>query len=418
MLACSPFAAAQPTAATPDGETALYLTDSFNGSGLVAIDPETLEDVSPRPLLPIGWTSSNTFSTGASRDGRSIAVASYGGTGQGASEISVYDARTSALRARFRPEVPVAMGGLSADGSRIYAVSWPPRELGSERVTLDATTGRVMEREPAIALPGEVVTYVQDDERRRLYVVLVASDPNATGPRPIEIRAWDLRTGRELWRLPLPKALAGRWGTGRTIGDERVSAAIVPGFALSPDGREIALVQAGGALPPANLSHGTLSLVDAATGGPISERGFEVTTSVIERLFAVNIAAAKVPDEGVRLSATFSADGRMVHAWGTATQVPDQREPVERYLGMVSIRVSDARVTGTDIKMERGWYDDRLMWVRSSPGGRWLYVFLERRGEFADPKGLVLRRVDPQTLRVLAERGFDRYRQAFVLARP
>ncbi len=105
----------------------------------------------------------------------------------------------------------------------------------------------------------------------------------------------------------------------------------------------------------------------------------------------------------------------LLHAWGTNT--PAER-PMEQYLGMVSIRVDDARVTGTDIKMERGWYDDRMIWVRPSPDGRWLYLFLERSGEFADPKGYVLRRVDPVSLRVLTERRFDGYRQPFFLARP
>ncbi len=84
---------------------------------------------------------------------------------------------------------------------------------------------------------------------------------------------------------------------------------------------------------------------------------------------------------------------------------------------MVAVRLSDAALLGTDIKMERGWYDDQVNWLRPSADGRWLYLFLQRTGEFADPKGYVLRRVDPATLRVLTERRFADYRHAFVLAR-
>ena len=417
LVACSPVAQSPvaTTAVAADAAKATYLTDSFNGSGLTAIDPLTLQDAAVRPLLPIVWSAANNSFTLAAHDGTAVAVMTYA-YGQSAEpqglDISVFDPRTGDVRARFHPEVPVIVDGLSADGSRLFARPWPPRDLSAERLILDASTGKVIEREPAISWQGEAAAHAHDDEGRRLYAAVVPTDPQATAPRSVELGAWDLHSGKELWRVPLPVE-AGRWLTGRTLDGRPIYASFSPGLALSPDGRVLAIVTTVGCCVPS----GKLWLIDAHSGTVLSERRYQAGTSLLDRLFGGSIAEAKSWDESTTVSAAFFPGGQVLHAWAHSVRVDERGEPIHQYQGMVAVRLSDAALLGTDIKMERGWYDDQVNWLRPSADGRWLYLFLQRTGEFADPKGYVLRRVDPATLRVLTERRFADYRHAFVLAR-
>lgn len=391
----------------------MYLTDSYNGSRLIAIDPLTLQDRSAKGLLPINPGGGNNSSMVAALDGGAVAVMNYWYRDPVVAqdlEIGVFDGPTGVLRARFNPEVPVIVEGLSPDGSRIYARAWPPRELTAERLVLDARTGTVLAREPKFSWAGDEVTYVKDERGRRLYALLVPRAPNATGPQPVELGGWDLRTGKELWRVSIPSLSAGRWPTDRLIDGRAVHSSLVPGLAVSPDGRQIAVVSAF-----ASAQAGTLWLIDAESGKLISQRAYG-QTSFLERLFAPSIAEAKSWDDSVIVSASFFPDGRVLHVRAQTSQVDAQGEPAQQYLGMVAVGLADAAVLGSDIKMELGWYDNRILWVRPSSDGQWLYVFLERTGSFADLKGYVLRRLDPSTLKVLAERRFDSSREPFFLA--
>ena len=65
----------------------------------------------------------------------------------------MFDARTGVLRQRFNPEVPVIVDALSPEGARTYARNWPPSDLTAERLVIDATNGRILEREPRFSLP-------------------------------------------------------------------------------------------------------------------------------------------------------------------------------------------------------------------------------------------------------------------------
>jgi hypothetical protein len=395
------------------GELALYLTESFNGAGLIAVDPVTLQDRSTKPLLAISPTTAKNVWTVASADGSAIAVMNYQYGNPAAArelDIAVFDARTSMLRKRFNPEVPVIVDALSPDGTRIYARNWPPTDLTSERLVLDATNGRILEREPQFAIAGDAIARTSDEQSRHLYGLVVPSDPDATGPRSVDLGSWDRRTGKELWRLKLPSLAAGEWKTGRIIGGAEVRSRLAPALALSPDRRQLAIVRAFDCCVP----HGTIWLVDANTGTLISERTF-ARASFLDQLFGPSIAIAKSLDESVIVNAIFSPDGETLYIYASKTKVDDQGEPSNQYLGMAAVALRDAAVRGDDIKMEIYWFDNRIEWVRASGDGRWLYVFLERTGR-AEPKGHYLRRLDPSTLRVLAERRFDAYREPFMLA--
>lgn len=413
--ACVPAPAQRsPVENAHGGVLALYLTGSFNGAGLIAVDPLTLADRSAKPLLPINPTSANTSWTAASLDGSTVAVMNYHYGDPAVArdlDITVFDARTGARRSGFNPEVPVIVDGLSPDGARLYARNWPPRDITAERLVLDATSGRILEREPAFAIAGDTIAVTTDERARRQYRVVGPTDPDATGPRPVDLAGWDLRTGRELWRLGLPSLLAGEWKTGRIIDGIEVRSRLVPAVALSPDGRQIAVV---GASAPTTRG-GTIWLVDASTGALISQRSYSLTSSFLDRLFAPSIAMAKSLDESVIARASFSADGRLLYIYAHSSQLDSHDELRHLYSGMMAVALSDASVRGHDIKWETYWYENRVEWIHASPDGKWLYLFVERRGS-ADPKGYFLRRADAATLRVFAERAFDGYRQPFLLA--
>lgn len=419
--ACAPAPAqSSPVENAKGGDLALYLTGSFNGAGLIAVDPLTLGDRPAKPLLPINATSANSSWTTASLDGSTLAVMNYHYGDPAVArdlDITIFDARTGARRSGFNPEVPVIVDGLSPDGTRIYARNWPPRDATAERLVLDATNGRILEREPAFVITADTIAVTTDERARRQYRVLVPTDPTATAPRPVDLSAWDLRSGKELWRLSLPSQsageslLAGEWKTGRIIDGIEVRSRLVPGLALSPDGRRIAVVRAFGCCG----SKRTVWLIDASSGALMSERTYGLDTSLLDRLFAPSIAMAKSLDESVIVNASFSADGQLLYAYSHSSQIDDQGEAKHQYYGMVAVALEAAAMRGHDIKWEMYWFDNRIEWIRASPDGKWLYLFVERRGN-ADPKGYFLRRADASTLRVLAERPFDGYRQPFLLA--
>ena len=420
LAAACASAPAQSTGSPNDAPTArdldLYVTDSFNGAGLMAVDPLTLQDRSATPLLEIAPTAANNSWTVASSDGGTIAVMNYN-YGRPADprslDIAIYEARTGTPRARFNPEVPVIVDGLSADGTRIYARNWPPAEATAERLLLDARSGKVVEREPAFAIVGDEIALTRDEKARRLYGLVAPSDPEATMPRATDLGSWDLKTGKELWRLRLPSLVAGEWKTGRIVDGAEVRSRLVPALALSPDGRRLAIVGAWGCCVPT----GTMWLVDAITGALISQRTFARTASFLDRLFMSSVAMAKSLDESIVVNATFAPNGEMVYVYTRTARIDDQGDQKNLYLGMAAVTLRDAVVRGDDIKMETYWFDNRMGWVRASPDGKWVYVFLQHSGG-SDPIGAhFLRRLDATTLRVLAERRFDGYREPFMLAR-
>jgi hypothetical protein len=404
-----------PTERSTTDTLALYVTGSQNGADLVAVDPLTLQDRSAQPLLPIVRTGANNTSTIASLDGSAIVVTTYNYRSPAVArdlDITVFDALTGTRRAQFNPEVAVTVDTISPDGARIYARQWPPRDSTAERIVLDATNGRILEREPQLVIVGHTIALANDERVRRQYRLVGPTLLDATAPQPVDLAGWDLRTGKELWRLNIPSLLVGEWKTGRIIDAVEVRSRLVPAVTLSPDGRRIAVVRAFGCCG----SRRTVWLIDASTGTLLSERTHGLVGSFLDQLFAPSIAMAKSLDESVVVDASFSADGRVLYAYSHSSRIDDRGEAKHQYFGMVAASLHDAAIRGHDIKMESYWYNNRIGWIRASPDGKWLYVFLEHSGGVDRDGGHFLRRLDSSTLRVLAERRFDGYRQAFLLA--
>ena len=94
---------------------AIYLTPSFNGSGWIQIDPETLQDISAKPLLDIAPTNANSSETQVSPDGSIVIVGDYSSASD--PKRAIYDARTGQLRGYLVPQVAMVTEFLSADGT-------------------------------------------------------------------------------------------------------------------------------------------------------------------------------------------------------------------------------------------------------------------------------------------------------------
>lgn len=389
----------------------LYVTDAYDGSGLLPIDPRTLADRSDRPLLAPDVTRSGPAAMVVSPDRGTIAVVAYMSPGDPSGAgitIRVFDARTGDKRAEFHPALPVIIDALTADGSQLVGRDWPPKDLNVPRRVLDATDGRLLATfpPPAPAATCCLTRLVGDLAGRRTYGLLVpGSDGPASGPRVPTLIAWEPRSGRELGRLPLDGMLAGFWQTDRVVDGHPVNASLDPGIALSPDGRRIAVLSA---------QENLLTLIDAEAMRVLWTRTVAPQGGGLDWLgLGVRSAAAKGETEGARRDLVFSADGRRLYASGSSTRLDERDEPVITPLDLLAITADDSgggRVVAT------GSAHDIVNWLRVTPDGAALYVCVSPRGG-AQPS-FVVRRLDPATLATLAERTFSTLPQIYFLAAP
>ena len=406
LTACG-LPATAPTAASsrparPVAGKQLYLGIS-NGAAMLAIDPRTLEDLPGPPLLSVADSSHSSFVVSA--DGATGAVMDYSYqrvTSPSGLLVSVFDLRTGSEKAHFNPPRAVIVDALSPDGTKLIARDWPPAQFTAGRVTLDSATGRELETLPAVAVGG-VTTLRIDYATLRAYGLAVAdASGKATGPQPAAFVALDLRTGRELRRLPLDGLVAGVWET--EIAGERHQSELGPGLALSPDGTRVAILRADGEW---------LTLIDTASLAVLSTRRLSRPVSFLERLgLGSLIAEAKTNYESRSWVLSFSPDGTKIFATEQTVQVE----------GEASARYATARLRSIDVQKAQILSEivpaDRVMWATPSPDNSALYVMLQRPQPTAS-NGYLLQRLDAATLaKTEVQRSLGEYRELFVLAVP
>jgi len=386
-----------PAAAT-DHELVVTLS---SGALLTRLDPATLADVAgaidPDIAAPgMGWIYAGDGSTRVAIED----VLDEDGDDR-ASIIVVQDARTGSERARFETRVPVGSPLLSNDGRRLVVKT----DHGTVGVpygwqVYDTERGRHLATTESDLSSGSVWAEWIDPAAARLYRLRVPYTLTMIDERrQTMLIIYDLATGTQIKRMELPSVHAGIWDPYDENGrwgnpDEREW---TPGFAFTRDGRRLAIVHA---------DEEAVTLIDGETLE--IERTVALTrpTSALERALgwlslAPQEAAAKVLP-ATAWQAAFAPDGRRLYAWGfeTRQEVGEaaSERPVTRALGLRVIDVESGGIAAEALP------DALLNRVVPAPDGRSIYVVGPRAPDELGP--YVLRRLDAETLAVLAEREF------------
>jgi hypothetical protein len=391
---------------------ALYVS-SGRGARLTPLDPDTLADLPGCARLerpPTGWSR-------ISEDGATIASITsiqrpasppfYTAT------VLVRDATTGEERSHFVPPGPI--GGelrLSGDGQvllvRGWYATWKPDVV--DWYVVETASGEVR-----ATLPPERDAYSHTffvGKGSYLYRLIYRTsgfEPGASwpatsaskpGPWPTEILAHDLSAeGAVVRRLTLPTVRAGMWWSERTINGYRIPAQLIPGAALAPDGRRLALAHADGdGVTVVHLER--LAVERSVTAAR--------TPTLLERLGLGTRAAHAKGMDGIVRRARFAPDERALYVWGSETRMEENGRMTEQAEPLRVIDLERGVLVG-ELRTERPVQE-----ILASPDGRSLYVGGHRTPDNPTPNAqppYVLRRLVPTSLAVLAEREFPGFRR-------
>lgn len=298
--------------------------------------------------------------------------------------VRIFSSLTFNQIARFHPAVPVYVFGITPDGSRIYGMrpskDGQPSDLS---YALNARTGAV---ESKTKLAGGCSPWLIDYSTQRMYS-LETHDAATHTP---DLIACDLRTGSVIHRETLGGIRFGTWQTDRQINNEPVIASWSPGFALSPDGRSLAVLDG---------SADTLTVLDAATGRVTRVETLSRPQSLPGRiagwLGVIPAAASAKEMEGVELSMRFSPDRRSLYVTGWRGTVGADGAWTQVGLGLRRIDVASGAVDAQALGSANLW------WVDLSRDGKALYTLEEGHTQSGR---YTLRRHDATSLQVTAQR--------------
>jgi hypothetical protein len=189
--------------------------------------------------------------------------------------------------------------------------------------------------------------------------------------------AYDLASSRPVASLVLKGVTYGSWG------DQSWN----PGFALSPDGRQIAVY---------DDRKNALTLVDALRMKVLQTESLTRSQSVVDRLaewlgIEPTDAWAKGEEYGADLQMRFSPDGRMLYVTGNEN-LPHVLAATPGPVGIRAIDVARHEITGEALTRSP------LAWVQPAPDGSALYA-LSLFGDDLEPFAAIVR-LDPRTLQI------------------
>ncbi len=377
---------------------------------LVPLDAQTLSDWQDRPPL----TFATRFMT-VSPDGAQLATFDYVRVGgplslPGDTTVTIRDNRTGAARGSFHPPAPVIGTRLSRDGARLVVQPYPSGGAPpDEWDVLDTADGHVLATVNAAPSNDYVPTLIDADAQALYRFITTAAAGAAPGPRPISLIAYDLRTGAERGRLALPEVTTGNWPTGRMVRGEAVRAALSPGIALSPDGRQIAIVHADAdRVTLVDTQRLTVAHTISLTGG----------SSLLHVLGLIpQPVAAKGLAVGTSRDVVYAPDGRSLYLSGVQTLLDDHDAQTFHSLGLTRLDLARNTVAAD------GLPGRTINWVHPAPDGRSIFVFGPKEGEgdshilLPDIPSL-LQRLDARTLAIQTEREFSSYRGSRLIQAP
>ncbi|MFL5759156.1 MAG: hypothetical protein ACJ789_05420 [Thermomicrobiales bacterium] len=377
-----------------------YLTD------LQPLDPQTLaDDGNQLPAQGDEHFLPGTMMT--SKDGKTVAGISP------INEIIVEDAATRTVRARIDPHGSVFLTALSQDGSKIIAsvdVDYSTANLQPPSWKLfDVATGSVS---ATIQGNGDWGSVQIDPVSWRMYQLQV-SDPSSapTQTHPAKLTVFDLNTGHVAGQTDLPDVQMGSW-TDESRGDKATGEPLFvefsPGIAISPDGRQIAIVHA---------TDDGITMVDAATLTVERTLTMHAKTSLLDRFFASlplapRTASAKMA-ELTDTHAVYTADGRQLLVYGDDSQIKDDG-PVYHGRGISLVDVKDGTIEAHALD---GIALDQIV---ALPGDNGLYLAGTVWKDYSPTESApyMIAHLDLDTLNVLASRELPTYVLLVVLPSP
>ncbi len=335
-----------------------------------------------------------------SNDGAIVAAVSYKPMTNGimteaqyrkAVSVRMIDVRSGLKRALFHPAVPVWIQGISPDGSQLFG--W----------RMSADTGQKPEWDVLSSSDGKLVGSIApyagccsqtlyDPVHARLYGLdLPAGGTSGAKPATPSLVSYDLQSGSASSRLRLDGIQAGTIVPPQS-GSTPTFTMWNPGFALSPDGSQIAVLDGGS---------DRLELIDARQMTVVRTVDLIRRQSLLERLGGVlgllpETASAK-EWLGVDLSITFSPDGRRLYVTGRQGKIGSDGKWTVDGLGLRLVDIASGQVLADALA---GQWITRVL---PDPAGSTIYT------ESGPPIGgspTMVQREDAATLTVSAQRSF------------
>jgi hypothetical protein len=397
-LLIGPTTGGEPAAIAKGAPLTLYLAESMATPTFVPLDPMTLVDTTGIPALSFegaypAWT--------ISADGSTLAAVEYSEVA--APVVRIEDAASRAVRTSFIVSRDLYWPQLTRDGALLVmqagqsgGVTGVSRPEWTVFSTADGSVVATITGDGQGTNPFSFHEPIFDPIGERLYLPFVAGDHIADGPLPLQIAQYDLRTGLEIGRIELPNVLAGSWFPPETGGLGVVNAVLSPGIALSPNDQYLAVVDA---------ATGRVTIIHAASMQIAREFVPKQPVSRLERLLAWLSLSPRSADaklmEGTVLGATYGADGNSLLITGRSVEVGQTMQDINAHgLGIERINIVPGEIEARALD----GVDLTQLWA--TPDGGALYALgydqpWETTNGVVNP---VLRRLDPQTLEVQAER--------------
>lgn len=413
LIPGAPFHAAGAPVALAKGGPMVgpYVLDHNTSHVLHPLNPATLryDPYGTAPILLPGVHADLTGWMAAATNGAFFAATTFRshnpqGTDYVADNMTIHviDAAAGVQTAHFHPALPILLDGITDDGSQVYGYMIDSQTGAIPTwAALSSGDGHVIHAVP-VNLPGGV-DFRYDPTAGRLYAfVPVWGGFDSTTPGSPSLYSYDVTSGRLMGHITLDGVTAGSWSTGRQVSDGPVIGYRQPGIALSPDGRQMAVLDG---------ADNRLTLVDTASMRVARSEALFRPEGVLQRVadwLGILPAPALAKEiEGGSVTASFAPDGRSLYVAGATASVDDQGNQVWTGKGIERIDATTGQVEAQALSGQ----DPSLLSI-----GDALYALARPMGDATSPSTLY--RLAPDTLAIQASHVFrhSAWPQVYVLA--
>ncbi len=379
---------------------ALYRTGNRSDHNLYALDAGKLTDMSADPAATIP----GDFQPGSvvmSDDGATFAgLDGYG-------RVLIQNGLGGAIRSQFAPNGVFWPEKLSADGTKLLVSmlsnnsdeqpAWPDWKV------FDTATGEAIDSIRTDPAGSAKFSMAIDPVAWKMYLLTPGKpgDIAAIAPQLAKLVVFDLTTGAELGQLNLLNVRIGSWtdpqASAFAANGEPVIDSMTPGIALSPDGHQIAII---------NANDFEITLVDAASLAVeryvFAQEKTGVFDWVLSHLpFIPQTASAKTPTIGTTVIASYAADGKHLFIGGNEIRLNQNATAPEQFgLGITVVNTNDGAIEG---KAFEGF---ELSTVNALPNGDVYITGIDWLAASRSKPSYVIARLKSDSLEKLAVRSF------------